>query len=59
MTVVRVQHASWEVVVETPAIYGDAGSVAARLRAEGVQARKKGNEVLVNANADLEPSKRR
>lgn len=51
--VVRVQHAQWEVVIEAPPIFGPPGKVAARLRAEGLAARKVGFEVHVNANAEF------
>lgn len=52
-TTVRVQGPTWEAVVEVAAIYGDAAGVAARLRAQGLAARKRGAEVLVNANAEI------
>lgn len=51
---VRVQGPAWEVLIEVDGIYGDASGVAARLRAGGAAARRKGDEVLVNANAELE-----
>lgn len=47
---VRVQGPTWEAVLAVPGIYGDAGGVAGRLRMAGVAARRKGDEVLVNAN---------
>ena len=52
MTLVRIIHAEWQVVAEIPDIYGDASGVARRLRTEGLAARKVGDEVHVNANAD-------
>jgi hypothetical protein len=47
---VRVQGPTWEAVLEIPGLYGDAGGVAARLRANGLLCRRSKNEVLVNAN---------
>lgn len=51
--IVRVQGPTWEAVIEVQGIYGDAGGIAARLRAQGLAARRKGVEVLVNANGPL------
>jgi hypothetical protein len=52
-TTVRVQGPTWEIVIEIDPIHGDAGGIAAKLRQEGLAARKRGDEVLVNANAEL------
>lgn len=46
---VRVCGPGWEVVLEVPGLFGDAGGVAARLRGAGLPARRKGLEVIVNA----------
>lgn len=54
----RIQFPTAEVVVEIPAIYGDAAGVAARMRASGLQAKKKGDEVLVNGSADWPPAQK-
>lgn len=48
--VVRVQGPGWEVVIEVPGLFGDAGGVAARLRGTGVLCRKVKGEVHVNPN---------
>jgi hypothetical protein len=53
MTIVRVVHAEWQVLIEVPTLYGDAVGVARRLRKDGLAARKVGPEVHVNANAAL------
>lgn len=51
--IVRVQGPGWETVIEVDGIYGNAGGVAARLRAEGLAAQQRKGEVLVNANAEM------
>lgn len=56
--VVRIQAVDWEVVAEIDGSFGDAAAVAAKLRASGCAARRRRDEVLVNANADLREEKR-
>jgi hypothetical protein len=56
--VVRIQAVGWEVVAEIDVTFGDAAAVAAKLRASGCAARRRRDEVLVNANADLREEKR-
>jgi hypothetical protein len=56
--VVRIQAVEWEVVAEIDGSFGDAAAVAAKLRASGCAARRRRDEVLVNANADLREEKR-
>jgi hypothetical protein len=50
---VRIQGPGWEVVVEIDGTFGGPADVAAKLRASGCAARRRREEVLVNANADL------
>lgn len=50
---VRVLGPTWEVVILVDGFYGDAGGVANRLRTNGLAARRKGAEVLVNASGPL------
>jgi hypothetical protein len=47
---VRVLGPTWEVVLEVPAIYGNAAGVAARCRVMGLLAQQRRGEVLINAN---------
>ena len=56
--VVRIQAVGWEVVAEIDGTFGDAAAVAAKLRASGCAARRRRDEVLVNANAELREEKR-
>ena len=49
----RIEYPGCTVVVEIPAIYGDASAVAARMRREGLAAVKKGAEVVVNGSAEF------
>ena len=55
--VVRIQAVEWEVVAEIDSSFGDAAAVAAKLRASGCAARRRRDEVLVNANAELRDEK--
>lgn len=49
MTIVRIRKArAWEVVIEVEPIYGDASSVARRLRMTGAKARSANGEVIVD-----------
>lgn len=53
-TIVRIQYPTAEVVVEVSAtIFGDATRVAKRMRDEGLQAKRSGDDVLVNGSADF------
>ncbi len=56
--IVRIQGIDWEVVIEIDGTFGGPADVAAKLRASGCAARRRGQEVLVNANADLRKEKR-
>lgn len=55
MTVVRVRSAAggWEAVFEVEPRWGDAASIARRLRAEGAAARRRGPEVIVDADGGV------
>jgi hypothetical protein len=47
--IVRIQYPDSEVVIPVDGlVYGDAGSVARRLRSSGVSAQRRGSEVIVN-----------
>ena len=52
VTKLVIQYVGAHVIVEVPAVFGNAASVAARCRAEGLAARKVGNEVHVNGEAE-------
>lgn len=51
--IVHIQEVNWTTVIEVPGIFGDPAGVAARLRSEGLAAKKVGDIVIVNANAEF------
>lgn len=48
-TTVRVIGPGWVAVIEVDWIFGEAANIAARLRHEGLEAKRKGDEVHVTA----------
>lgn len=54
--IVVIQYVNVQVVIEVDGMYGNAAGVANRLRSSGLAAKKVGDQVHVNGQAEFPPN---